>query len=83
MDVRGVSAAYQRPEAMCGLAHLAEHLFGGTMWIQSDSAMMVANVNHQGGTGSSVALLEASHFLWWVEFHTLSLSAIYIPDQGK
>lgn len=56
-----------------------EHLRGHPVRIQLDTATAVAYVNHQGGTGSVAALLEASRILRWVEHHLPALSAVHIP----
>ncbi|CAJ0917855.1 unnamed protein product [Ranitomeya imitator] len=46
--------------------------------IQSDNAMAVAYVNHQGGTRSTQAMREVSHILHWVEDTGSVLSAVHI-----
>lgn len=46
--------------------------------IQSDNAMGVAYINHQGGTKSWVAQKEVDYIVVWAEVHVPCLSAVFI-----
>lgn len=61
------------------LSHWSSLLQGHPVRIQTDNTTAVAYLNHQGGTRSSAALLEASRSLRWAELHVPALSAVHIP----
>ncbi|XP_075052983.1 uncharacterized protein LOC142139351 [Mixophyes fleayi] len=51
-------------------------LVGKPLQIQSDNAMAVAYINHQGGTR---AMQETAKIMLWAESHVPRISAVYIP----
>lgn len=61
------------------LVRLTPFLQGKAVRIQSDNVTAVAYINHQGGTRSPMALLEASRILSWAEINVPALSAVHIP----
>ncbi|XP_063804850.1 zinc finger protein 1 homolog [Pseudophryne corroboree] len=59
------------------LGHL--HLTNRPVHVQSDTATMVAYINHQGGTRSRIAMMEVSKILRWAECYLPAISAVFIP----